>query len=356
MPAVNHRSARLVAALLAAIAAPCLAADSQWPLSVIIVDESGSMKNRDAPQWLEENLIDSAGSTAIMYGLVAFSESARVVDSGAGTLWPADGLAAGFAELDLTRGVEDGLAAVRFALDEFGVFPDAAPHYLLVSDEDRDIVDAGVDVAELGEALTSAGAVLDAMLSVSLRCGRERALGLARDGVAWVADGRGGFRTCEGGYVQNLVNSPVRDYVTLALGSGGTVWDIGMAGWRVDGKHYPALDSPRRSSASAAWAAAAKAQWKRRLDAPLIARAYASRLMTTVGGVVELDATRSYSRDASRDIAQIDWLVDGELVSAGESAALVAERPGPMRITLRVTDSGFPPRVSEDVVTVWVFE
>ncbi len=353
----------IISLLLCAIfCAPLLASaqsrpsNSSWPLTVVIVDESGSMKNRDAPEWLQNHLIASVGDGDIMYGLVAFSDKARVIDSGTGTLWPAAGLAAGIGELDLTRGLEDGLSAIQFTMKEFGVFPDAAAHYLLVTDEDRDVVDARIDTEELADELAAAGAVLDAMISVSLRCDGVRAIGLEHSGVAYIADGKGGYRTCVGGIVQDLANSPVKDYVLLALGSGGTVWDIGMTGWRVEGKAYPALNSPKRKSAVAAFQAASLAHWKRRLEQPLVASVRAKPLLTSVGSVIELDASASVSRDVSREIAQFEWLVNGAPTTAGETAVVVAEKAGLMRITLRVTDSGFPPRVTEDTVTVWVRE
>ncbi|MEL7449599.1 MAG: hypothetical protein AAFN78_10340, partial [Pseudomonadota bacterium] len=196
----------------------------QWPLTVLIVDESGSMKHREAPQWLQQHLTADSGSGEVMYGLVAFAEKARVIDSGAGTLWPASGLADGFAGLALTNGIEDGLVAARFAWQEFGVFPDAAQHYLLVTDEDRDVVDHSLDVEELAADLRASGAVVDVMISISLRCGSKRAMGLTRSGMAYVADDAGGFTLCEGGYVHGRARVPVSEYVHLALGTGGMIW------------------------------------------------------------------------------------------------------------------------------------
>lgn len=208
---------------------------------VTVVDESGSMNTEH--QWLGDMMISldaalqtTAGADPLsaQYGLVGFgggsSHYAGHVHDINGSEW---GTAAEFDaatnNLVLTGATEDGYSGMEAALGMTGQ-ANSIRNIILVTDEDRDNIN-GTTVQQMGDKLAADQALLNAVLSVTITCtDGSTALGIDSSGTGYVADGSGGFTTCE---TANMSNGPyyydtgsIDDYGTLALASGGAVWDL----------------------------------------------------------------------------------------------------------------------------------
>ena len=124
----------------------------------------------------------------------------------------------------LNGGFEDGYSGIDTALGYTGQ-ANSVRNLILVTDEDRDIHDAGLNYASISADLASDNALLNAVINSSIFCGdNSRALGIDSDGTGYKADGSGGFTTCGGAYGSG--NTSWNHYGLLALGTGGAAWDL----------------------------------------------------------------------------------------------------------------------------------
>ncbi|BAY84562.1 YD repeat protein [Calothrix parasitica NIES-267] len=132
-------------------------------------------------------------------------------------------------------GTEDGYLGIDTALG-LPLRDGAATNIILVTDEDRDIVNPDLTFESIFNQLDAQDALLNTTINALFVDGNSNtALGVDSDGVAYIADGAGGFITSPGGTFDkegpnadpfNPVNSTKADYVDLAFDSAGAAWDL----------------------------------------------------------------------------------------------------------------------------------
>ena len=209
---------------------------------IAVVDESGSMSGEHA--WLGtmvgslETELQGAGVTGPnQYGLVGYGGGggAHVAaghqhNVGGGQFGTAAQFSAATAGLVITGATEDGWAGITFGLG-YAMRADSARNMILVTDEDRDNTNAALTFANVLSALTNANVQLNAVVDASFRCGAfgaNQVLGVDSTGRAYVADGVGGFITCDGAVFASGAGTTKADYVDLAWGTGGAAWNLAL--------------------------------------------------------------------------------------------------------------------------------
>ena len=225
-------SLMLLAASITRVEAAPLFADV-----IAVVDESGSMAGEHA--WLatmvtslDADLV-TAGLTPNQYGLVGFGASATAPHAVGGHQHPVGGgefgtaaqFSAATAGLVVTGATEDGYSGIDTALSYTGR-AGAAQNIILVTDEDRDVFNAGLTFNSILAGLTREATLLNVVVDAQFRCGTTVLLGIDSKGNGYVANGTGGFSTCTGATVLSGFGNTVADYVNLALATGGAAWDL----------------------------------------------------------------------------------------------------------------------------------
>lgn len=203
---------------------------------VAIVDESGSMSGEHA--WLGgmitslDSELVTKGLTSNQYGLVGFGGSTTHLGGHTHLVGGAQfGTAAQFSTatggLLINGGTEDGYSGIAKA-NSYTFRSGSARNYILVTDEDRDILSASpYNYSNILTSMTSTGTLLNAVINASFRCGDNSvALGMASGGTGYKADGLGGYTTCTGATAVSGAGSTIADYVNLALATGGAAWDL----------------------------------------------------------------------------------------------------------------------------------
>lgn len=209
---------------------------------ISIVDESGSMAGEHA--WigpmitnLNGALQTAAGTDPFnaQYGLVGFGGAGSHLLGhkhlvGGGDLGTAPQFVTATGGLVLNGGFEDGYSGIDTALGYAPSQAGARKNLILVTDEDRDNHPSNTHTREsMGTALANQSALLNAVLNVRVNCGNNtRALGVDSNGVGYIADGAGGFTTCQNATTPFGAGSTIADYVGLALNTGGAVWDLNL--------------------------------------------------------------------------------------------------------------------------------
>ncbi len=139
----------------------------------------------------------------------------------------AEQLSATAHDLVTDGGFEDGYDGIDVGLNSGGFRPGAAINTVLITDEDRDALDPGLDFTSTFAELDGRDALLNSVINGSLRDGSNRvALGVDSTGTAYLADGAGGFTTAPGGHVSSAFVNTEADYVDLAWSLGGAAWDL----------------------------------------------------------------------------------------------------------------------------------
>ena len=129
--------------------------------------------------------------------------------------------------LVLTGDTEDGYDGVDFALDNYPFREDALRMVILVTDEDRDVVNGSLNFAGVAAALAASGTTLHAILNVDLENGGGApALAVAGDGAAYQDDGDGGVVESTGGVATGGFGNTIADYVNLVFAGSGLVGDL----------------------------------------------------------------------------------------------------------------------------------
>jgi hypothetical protein len=207
---------------------------------VFIVDESGSMSGE---QDFLANTITSLNSalglanvTDVKYGVIGFggrpvsgvpNDPPRLVTG----LTTVDAAKTGIESLITSGGFEDGYDAIKFAFDNLSFRAGAARNFILVTDENRDDTPGSTNtMSSIASLLSSTKTVLNAILNVSsIEDGNGNTtgvIGINNNNDAYTADGSGGFFTTALGTLNSSSNS--LDYDSLALNSGGAVWDLNV--------------------------------------------------------------------------------------------------------------------------------
>lgn len=211
---------------------------------VVVVDESGSMSGEHA--WLSSMIpaLDAnlaahgvgSGADSNRYGLVGFgaadsgghSEAGHTHLVGGSPLGTAAQFSTATSGLVTTGGTEDGYSGINTALG-YSFRPGAAVNIILVTDEDRDVVNASLNSSNILTALQAKGALLNSVVDFGFRDGANlQALGIDSHGNAYRANASGGFSATTGGVATSGFGTTKADYIDLALATGGAAWDLNL--------------------------------------------------------------------------------------------------------------------------------
>lgn len=346
----------LFASLLASV--PVQAQQAPVAADVIVVmDESGSMSGEQ--RWSAEMipLLDTGlqeygiGSEAQenAYGLVGFGNSAvvpRTVQVEGDFFGSPGGFVTAAGQLRVSGGTEDGWRGIEFALDQYPRRNGAAVNIILVTDEDRDNTLSSVTYASVLQKLNDNGALLNAVVNARMYCGSgARALGMDSLGTGYVADGSGGFTTCEGAYATSGSGQTIADYVDLAIENGGAAWDLSVL--RSGGMNA-------RSFSSALLAIKIDEILNQRPTGDLVAVVQATPNPAVAGETITLDGTGSFHQKEGRVITSWDWDLDndGRFDASGPVITTRFDALGDYPVTLRVTDDSETPLMDTTRVVV----
>ena len=216
---------------------------------VVIVDESGSMSAEQA--WvpnmvtaINESLVEQ-GIGPNRFALVGFGGDPELNNLdphkhtiGTGDFMTAEDFQDAATQLTADRrgGIEDGYLAIDYALNNYDFREQAILTVILVTDEDRDIIDSDITYTSIRDQLQGAcggNGSLTAVIGASLVAGDGTpALGVDADGNAFIADGAD-FTVKEGGqYAGTSVafgnSTTKRDYYDLAIELNGAVFDLSV--------------------------------------------------------------------------------------------------------------------------------
>jgi len=210
---------------------------------VLVVDESGSMAGEHS--WiagmlpsLEAGLLAKGVGTGTpnQYAIVGFGSNTispgdpRTVTSPAWTT--AADAAADAAGLIVPGGFEDGYDGIAYAFDTLGFRAGAAVNVILVTDEDRDIANAGESFASIKSRLAGVNGLLNAVVNNAFLVGTAPAIGVSNESslIGYLADGLGGYTASApgAGSIGSGFGTTTTDYVDLALQSGGAGWDLNI--------------------------------------------------------------------------------------------------------------------------------
>ena len=176
------------------------------------------------------------------FGLVGFGGDCsdglglgRVLSAGGGAQFS---FATNFTELSeglTTSGRrEDGYSAIHTALVSYPLRPGAAKQFVLISDEDRDVVDANLTKESIAAALLAGPVMLNVAVNEEFSAGGLlRALGIDANGRGYVYDPSSPemYRVVEeeGEAVRDSGHGDThRDYTQLALDTRGGAWDLNI--------------------------------------------------------------------------------------------------------------------------------
>ena len=201
---------------------------------VFVVDESGSMINEH--EWLDDMIgfLDSALSAVNIgpnrYAIVGYgraSPEAHIVTN----FTTAANAKAAVANLVLTGGTEDGYQAIDFALNNLSFRDYAVPSVILITDEDRDIIDPSITQSLLKVSLSGECAgegILTSVVNANFIGGSgSSALGVSSSGHAFIQNGVG-YTNETGGAIVTSFETTKEDYVDLTWDLGGTAWDLNV--------------------------------------------------------------------------------------------------------------------------------
>jgi outer membrane autotransporter protein len=209
---------------------------------LFIVDESGSMEGEhlflqtQAPSI--ESGLNAVGITDLNFGLVGYGDDndvPRLINlNAAGALGNASEFSAAAATLRTDGGFEDGYAGIDFGLDQFSG-ETGASFYILVTDEDRDVLNdsdypgaSSLTPASIQQSLSNANARLVSILDQEILDNQSaEALVINANNQTFTADGSGDVERKENGeFGSQADGSTTSDYAQLSLDSGGIVADL----------------------------------------------------------------------------------------------------------------------------------
>lgn len=327
----------------------------------LLFDTSGSMRDAQAPlismiQTLNWSLVftpETEKIADVTLSLAGFCENAEHIQVGDSDVFDAtqweDAARALGRQGRGCLGEEDGLNALDAALQSRP--KDQPGHVLLITDEPRSAVHDDIDAIALLKTLYERRLVLDAMLGLSLRCGDgRRALGMTQNGVGYVAQKGGTFDQCTDARFDPAPTTTVTDYASLAIASGGSVWDVNALRPRVTA-HQNSRWVVEAMAQSYASAVLDRRRW-RSTTRNFMARPMVSATRVMVGEALGLDGQLSVGSRPDLGVYEWRWDVDGDNGSDyfGPNASHTYQAPGVYPLTLFVVDSDG----QRDQRTLWI--
>ena len=123
--------------------------------------------------------------------------------------------------------IEDGYQAIDTGLRLDAFREGAAINVVLLTDENRDVLDPNLTFGSTLTALDGIRAMINGIHEAHFRDGSGQvALGVDSQGIAYLADGAGGFITATGGEFVSGRESTKQDYIDLEWALGGAAWDV----------------------------------------------------------------------------------------------------------------------------------
>lgn len=207
---------------------------------VFVVDESGSMGGEHA--WISnmvtdlENALISAGVGSGIdqnrYALVGFGDATIIgghtYTVGSGVWGTAADLSTATGSLLTDGGTEDGWDGINTGLG-LTFRPGVAKNMILITDEDRDVVNGGLTFGGVLAGLLGQNFLLNAVLDYTYEDGAANpAFGIDSAGNAYLEDGFGSYNVSAGGVPVSGFGTTQADYIDLALGTGAASWDLNV--------------------------------------------------------------------------------------------------------------------------------
>ncbi|MCE7027201.1 autotransporter domain-containing protein [Jiella avicenniae] len=225
----------VTATMLTALTTTTALADSQF---VFLVDESGSMAGAQnflttfVPQ-LNAQLV-SGGSANNSFGLVGYgdtNEVPRQVLVGGVPLGTAADFATAAGTLSTSGGTEDGYAAIDFALNNYMLSsdPNVKRVFVLVTDEDRDIIDGSLTSILIEQELLSGNIILTGIVGQEItdQAGQQ-AVGASPTQTFTDVDGDGVPEPSSAPIFTTAFGTTFEDYTSLMLSSGGCLGTLAL--------------------------------------------------------------------------------------------------------------------------------
>ncbi len=212
---------------------------------IVLVDESGSMSMEHLwiPTMIKklDNGLKSVGvgiKQRNYFGVVGFGDDctnedvfARVLTSSSGALFvAAENISDFTAKLSVGGKQEDGYSALNAAVESYQ-FRDGARLFILITDEDRDVLDFNITQNSIFELLHNRGIILNTVANEEFSGCEYQGFGIDHTKNLFLYDpsARSLFRTVSGTGLpipDSAHGSTNTDYTQLALKLKGAAWDI----------------------------------------------------------------------------------------------------------------------------------
>lgn len=201
-----------------------------------------SMEHAWIPDMIKEldNSLQRVGigeSTRNYFGVVGFGDDctigqslARVLTHSEQMFVTADNISEFTMSLSVGGRQEDGYTALQTAVESYQ-FRDGARLFILITDEDRDVLDSNITRADIFELLRNQGIILNAVVNEEYSGNSYRGLGIDSQANAFLYDpsARSSFRIIpgSGSAIEDSAHGTTNtDYTQLALDLNGASWDI----------------------------------------------------------------------------------------------------------------------------------
>lgn len=214
---------------------------------IVLVDESGSMSLEHS--WIStmikalDHSLQSVGIGITLrnyFGVVGFGDDcnnelnfARVLVSSSDELFvTADNISDFTTKLSVGGKREDGYSALNAAVESYQ-FRNGARLFILITDEDRDVLDANITQNSVFKVLLNERIILNAVVNEEFSAMVYQGLGIDHENNLFLYDpsARSLFRMVSGVGL-SVPDSPHgttnTDYTQLALKLNGSAWDIGQ--------------------------------------------------------------------------------------------------------------------------------
>lgn len=132
--------------------------------------------------------------------------------------------------LEISGGFEDGYDGINAALKGLTFRPGASVNFILITDEDRDILNSSLSFSNVQNGLSASNASLDVVVSSRFQnedgTTRRNLLGVDARGNFYEADGLGNSLVASGNVRSFPAGTTGVDYIDLAFALGGGAWDL----------------------------------------------------------------------------------------------------------------------------------
>ena len=227
----------IISAALVAFSLPVFAARSAD--FIFVVDESGSMSGEQ--DFLQAQIpsieaglqgVSVQGSRYALVGFGAGDPEPHGFVVGSGQFGTVSDFQTAAGTLETSGGTEDGYAGILYALNNYTFRSGALPVIVLVTDEDRDVLDSasGASAVSILNALSSSKATLISILNQQFLDSNNQAVSGAlvinSQNRIFIADGNGGFTKIDNGQLAATDDTTLVDYSQPTLQNGGLVADL----------------------------------------------------------------------------------------------------------------------------------